>query len=66
MKIKVEIIIETRSQEVVKYVMENYNENVMSCLSDSQDDIGFTITIETGPLGIIPDEISELKKALEQ
>ena len=63
MRIKVEIIIETISPEVFKYVMENYPGNVMSY---SQDDIGFTITIETGPLGIIPDEISELKKALEQ
>jgi len=63
MRIKVEIIIETRSPEVFKYVMENYPGNVMSYF---QDDIGFKITIETGPLGIIPDEISELKKAIEQ
>jgi len=63
MNIKTKILIETRSPEVFKYAMENYQEHIVSY---SQDDIsGFTITIETGSIGTIPDEIAELKKGID-
>ena len=61
MKIKTKILIETRSPEVFKYAMENYKEHIVSY---SQDHI-YGFTIETGSIRTIPDEIAELKKAID-